>query len=165
MLTPGKYRAFYGERNTAMRRFGFCASTRLALIATTLSTAAIIAAMPARANNTNAIKREGAFTIAYSGSVLMRLRTNAGGYAPEQRADEVIERLRPILELPGLRSEDIRVSRDEISGEAMIFVRDLPLVTIDHALARANNTNSPILLAEEWAVQLRSVLPLVCTRQ
>jgi hypothetical protein len=148
-----------------MRLSGVCVSTRLALIAITITASAVVAAMPARANNANAVTREGAFTIAYSGSVLMRLRTNAGGYAPEQRADEVIERLRPILELPGLRGEDIRVTRDEVSGEAMIFVRDLPLVTVDHSLARANNTNSPLLLAQEWASRLRAILPQVSTRQ
>jgi hypothetical protein len=146
-----------------MRRFGFCVSPKLAFVASTLSVAAL-SAMPATFAHANTVTREGS-TIAYSGSVLMRMRTNAGGYAPEQRADEVIERLRPILELPGLRSEDIRVERDPMNGEAMIFVRDLPLVTVDYELARANNTATPFALAQEWASRLRSILPEVSTRQ
>ena len=146
-----------------MRRFGFCASPKMALVASILSVAAL-SVMPAAFARENTVTREGS-TIAYSGSVLMRLRTNAGGYAPEQRADEIIERLRPILELPGLRAEDIRVQRDALSGEAMIMVRDLPLVTVDYELARANNTATPFALAQEWVARLRSILPQVSTRQ
>jgi len=146
-----------------MRRFVLSMSPKMAFVPSVLSVAAL-SAMPAALAHVNDVTREGS-TIAYSGSVLMRLRTNAGGYAPEQRADEVIERLRSILELPGLRAEDIRVQRDPMSGEAMVMVRDLTLVTVDYELARANNTATPFALAQEWVSRLRPILPQVSTRQ
>jgi hypothetical protein len=141
-----------------MRRFGFCATSAKAFSAVVLSGAALTV-LPVLAH-AHTVTRDAGNTIAYSGSVLMRIRTDAGGIAAEQRADEIVERLRPILELPGLRGSDIKVQRDS-TGMAMIFVRDLPLVTVDADMARANNTNTPALLAEEWASRLRSILPQV----
>jgi hypothetical protein len=61
--------------------------------------------------------------VTYSGQVLMRIRTGAGGYAAEQRASAVQDRLQEILSTENLTPEDITVRQSRPYQDAGIYVR------------------------------------------
>jgi hypothetical protein len=94
------------------------------------------------------------------GHVVMRLRTQAGGLTPTERAYDLRKRLGPILTLPGLSANDVEVRQERPGQTASIFVRRRLLVTVDRNLAKANDT-SVDALAEHWARNLRQALPRV----
>jgi hypothetical protein len=101
--------------------------------------------------------------ITLGGEVVMRLRGSLGGYTAKQRADQITERLTPILSLPNLQPADVQARPIAGTDEAAIYVRDLLLVTIGWQNARANNT-TPSLLAQRYVETLRRVLPQVAPR-
>ena len=90
------------------------------------------------------------------GTPIMRVRVAAGGYAPEQRAAQIQERVNRLLGQGPIRPEDITVR--PIGSEAAVMVRDQLLFTADWATARFNRT-TPRALAEIWAERMRGVLP------
>lgn len=98
--------------------------------------------------------------ISVSGEPLFRIRAGAGGYTAEQRADQVRERLIPILSLPALMADDVVIRQSRPGQDAAIYVRGLLLVTVDRTLASANRSK-PFALASHWAERLRDVLPRV----
>ena len=97
-------------------------------------------------------------TISLAGEVVMRIRTGAGGYTAEQRADAVRTRLTPILSLPGLTSKDVTVQT--LPTQSNILVRGHLLLTVDQTLAQANG-QKPDQLAQTWAGKLRETIPQV----
>jgi hypothetical protein len=99
--------------------------------------------------------------ITFSGKLLFRIRTAAGGYTPQQRAEEVKERLIPILSMQELLPDEIRVVQEKPKGDAAIYVRDRLLITVDPAMARANGNGDPLDLANVWAERVRHILPQV----
>jgi hypothetical protein len=103
--------------------------------------------------------------ITYSGKLLFRIRTGAGGYTPEQRAEQVKERLVPILSLAELRAEDIRVVQTAPKQDASLYVRDHLLITVDRNMALANGNGDPADLARVWAERVRQILPQVVTTE
>jgi len=94
------------------------------------------------------------------GEVVMRIRTGAGGFTAEQRADAVRARLAPILGFTGLKAADVTVRQSRPGQDAAIYVRDHLLITVDRTLAAANG-DTPQGLARVWAEKLRTVLPRV----
>jgi len=104
-------------------------------------------------------------TVTYSGQILMRIRTGAGGYTAEQRAEAVKERLGPILSLENLKPEEVTVRQERAKQDASIYVRDRLLITVDRTLARANGNGDPGALARAWADRLRGILPGVSVKQ
>lgn len=103
-------------------------------------------------------RQQGA-TVTYSGQTLMRIRTGAGGYTAEQRAEQVRDRLPSILSLENLTPDDVTVKQSRPYQDASIYVRDRLLITVDRTLARANSNNDPGDLAKAWAEHLRGILP------
>ncbi len=126
-------------------------SILLGLCALSISLVAPVRAQaPADAANTNT-------SIALDGQTVMRIRTGAGGYTAEQRADAVRHRLIPILSLRNLRPGDVMVEMIN-PNQSNIMVRGELLLTVDQTLARANG-ESPEQLAQAWAANLRRTLP------
>lgn len=91
----------------------------------------------------------------------MRIRTGAGGYTAEQRAEAVRERLVPILSMENLTPDDVAIRQTRPNQDAHIFVRDRLLITVDRTLTQANGGGDPYTLASAWAEKLRMVLPQV----
>ena len=112
-----------------------------------------------------ALKDDGVGTVTYSGKVLMRIRTGAGGYTAEQRAEAIQDRLNPILSLPNLTPDDITVKQTRPYQDANIYVRDRLLITVDQKLAQANGNNDPGTLAAQWASRMRAILPRLSVKQ
>jgi hypothetical protein len=104
-------------------------------------------------------------TVTYSGQILMRIRTGAGGYTAEQRAAAVQDRLQAILSTENLKPEDIVVKQTRPYQDASIYVRDRLLITVDRKLAQSNGNNEPGALAAQWAERMRSILPSVSVKQ
>ena len=98
-----------------------------------------------------------ATSISLDGQTVMRIRTGAGGYTAEQRADAVRHRLIPILSLRNLRPRDVAVETVN-QNQSNIRVRGRLLLTVDQTLAKANG-QSPEQLAQTWAANLRRTLP------
>jgi uncharacterized protein with FMN-binding domain len=103
--------------------------------------------------------------VTYSGQILMRIRTAAGGYTAEQRAAAVQDRLQAILSTENLTPADIVVKQTRRYQDASIYVRDRLLITVDRKLAQANGNNEPGALAAQWAERMRSILPTVSVKQ
>jgi hypothetical protein len=104
-------------------------------------------------------------TVTYSGQILMRIRTAAGGYTAEQRAAAVQDRLQEILSTENLTPEDIVVKQTRRYQDASIYVRDRLLITVDRKLAQSNGNNEPGALAAQWAERMRKILPTVSVKQ
>ena len=98
-------------------------------------------------------------TISLAGEVVIRIRTGAGGYTAEQRADAVRTRLTPILSLPDLSAKDVTVQTRN-PNQSNILVRGHLLLTVDRTLALANG-EKPVQLAQAWAAKLRETIPQV----
>jgi hypothetical protein len=99
--------------------------------------------------------------ITYSGRLLFRIRTGAGGYTAEQRAEAIKERMIPILSMEELKPDEIRVVQEQPKGDAAIYVRDRLLITVDRGMALANGNGDPADLARLWADRVRQILPQV----
>jgi len=121
----------------------------------TITRLAIAAALilPASAGFTEPATSNAVFV---GGTPIMRLRTSAGGYSPEQRATEIQERVNEALSGGVIRADDITV---EPSGnEAIVLVKGRLLFTADWDTARFNSS-TPTDLADQWANNMRLVLP------
>jgi hypothetical protein len=104
-------------------------------------------------------------TVTYSGQILMRIRTGAGGYTAEQRASAVQDRLQDILSTENMTPEDITVKQIRPYQDATIYVRGRLLITVDQKLSQANGNNDPGALAAQWAERMRTILPTVSVKQ
>lgn len=133
--------------------------TRSGWIAGTIALTALCGALAAP-GTARAQETPGSAEVVIGGEVVMRIRTGAGGLTAEERADAVRRRLGPILTLTDLSPQDIYVRQRGRGQTAAIYVRDRLLITADRSLAQANDT-TPGLLAEQWARNLREVLPQV----
>lgn len=90
------------------------------------------------------------------GTPIMRVRVAAAGYTPEQRAAAIQERLNDILAHGPVRPADITVAVQ--GGDAVVRVKGRLLFTADSATARFNQA-TPLVLANQWAQNMRAVLP------
>jgi hypothetical protein len=86
------------------------------------------------------------------------VRTSAGRLSPEQRIDQINDRLAYILGCETLRPENVRMkpTRD---GEVEIWVGRSLLTTVTGADARANGAPGPAAVAGVWAKNLQVALP------
>ncbi len=117
---------------------------------------AVVPAAPTWAQNpSDAANTDTSITL--NGQTVMRIRTGAGGYTAEQRADAVRNRLVPILSLRRLQPGDVTVQLVN-PNQSNILVRGRLLLTVDQTLAKANG-EAPEQLAEAWAANLRETLP------
>ncbi|BDI28686.1 hypothetical protein CCAX7_007370 [Capsulimonas corticalis] len=90
------------------------------------------------------------------GTPVMRVRVAAGGMTPEQRADQIQQRVNLALGHGPIAASDITV---EPSGnEAVVNVKGQLLLTADWATARYNQS-TPMELAQTWADNMRGILP------
>lgn len=86
--------------------------------------------------------------------VVLRIRTSAGGLNPTQRAQVVADRLNMLMG-DSLQPEDITTGI--VNGQEVVLAGGEILVTADPAHARLNGT-TPILLAEQWADNIRTAV-------
>lgn len=103
-----------------------------------------------------AVEIDGRFVseVLINGRPVLRIRSAAGGYSPQRRAEIVSGRLAAML-IQGLRSEELRVRL--IGSEVVIAWRDRLIVTADRAHARLNAT-TPGDLAVRWLQEVRQAL-------
>ena len=78
------------------------------------------------------------------------------GYSPEQRASAIQERLNEILAHGPIRAADVTVA--PLGAEAVVRVKGQLLFTADAATAKFNQA-TPLALANQWAQNMRTVLP------
>jgi hypothetical protein len=91
------------------------------------------------------------------GTPIMRVRVAAGGYTPEERATHIQNRLNLILGHGPITPSDITVEPTN-SGEYTVDVKGRLLFTADSSTARFNDA-TPLDLANQWADNMRQVLP------
>lgn len=128
----------WGRRLSLMMAGGVCAC----LMA--------VAALPGAAQENDEGK------VAVGGSLVLTIRTPAGGMSIKERADAITERLSTFLAYENLKTTDVTVQR--MSGNtAKILVRDKLFVTVVPEMSRPNNTTS-YALAQIWAKNIRRVL-------
>ncbi len=87
-------------------------------------------------------------------SVVLRIRTAAGGFSAADRADIVADRLRDML-LSGLQPSEIHAGM--MRGQTAVLAGDRLIVTADQEHANLNET-TPTTLAQEWAANLAGAL-------
>ncbi len=121
--------------------------------------AAMLAATPAPAQSVPS-PVSASTVISLGGKQIMNIRTGAGGFTPQQRADAVSDRLVPILSITNLTPADVHVQQKRAGQDASITVRGHLLITVDRTLAQVNGM-TPYALAEKWAGTLAAVLPQV----
>jgi hypothetical protein len=90
------------------------------------------------------------------GTPIMRVRTAAGGYTPEERATHIQYRVNKLLGQGPISPSDITVR--SVGNEAEVDVKGQLLFTADLATARFNQA-TPMDLANTWANNMRTVLP------
>ena len=95
-----------------------------------------------------------------AGRVVMRLRAQAGGLTPAERADALARRLGPILALTDIAPADVSVRQRRPGQTAYIYVRERLLLTVDRNTAAANRSSVDDL-AQAWARNLRETLPQI----
>jgi hypothetical protein len=96
------------------------------------------------------------------GTPILRIRVGAGGLSPEQRAEQVQDRLNRLLSTGNISPDDVTV--EGFGNEAVIRVKGQLFLTADWATARYNKT-VPMALAEHWAARLRGSLPSLTARK
>jgi hypothetical protein len=93
--------------------------------------------------------------VVVNGTVVMRIRTAAGGYSATQRAEQVADRLNKAFGA-GVTWKDFRVG--EMNREtALLDSRGELIATADRFHAQANGT-TPFLLAQAWDTNLVQAL-------
>ena len=98
--------------------------------------------------------QEGAGPVTLGGVAVLQFRAPAGGFTPDERAQQLQERVVEILSRPDLSPEDVRLVTNEGGRSVAIRVGDLLLVTATEADARANDS-TPEQLASIWAENFR----------
>lgn len=129
---------------------------RLPRALTSLSALALLslaALMPVAA--TAAPARRAAQVIV-GGTLIHVIRTSWAGHTPQQRADEVQQRLNAALAQGPITPKDITVAK--MQDDWCVLFRGRRLLTAD-ALAAKQQHSDAATLADEWAVRLRQVLP------
>lgn len=94
--------------------------------------------------------------VVVGGTLIHVIRTSWGGHSPEQRADQVQQRLIPALAQGPVSAKDITVGM--MQDDWCVLLRGKRFLTADPAAAQQQHS-SPQSLAEHWATHLREVLP------
>lgn len=94
--------------------------------------------------------------VVIGGTLIHVIRTSWGGRSPQQRADQVQQRLIPALAQGPILPKDITVGM--VQGDWCVLFHGKRLLTADPATAHDQHS-SPQFLANMWAAHLRQVLP------
>jgi len=100
---------------------------------------------------------DGATTVILNGRTILRFRTSAGGYTPEERYVLFQQNLQSALDSP---ITEHTVGVQPRHGEPAIFCDQEYLMTVTAADAAANGT-TPSALASDWAGNLRRALSAI----
>ena len=101
--------------------------------------------------------------VGQGGETLFVLKSDRDlGKTADQRANDVYDRLRTILNNPNFRGSQIKVKPLGNYGMKIVANNQL-IVPIGYDEAKANNT-TPSLLAKDWAANLRKVMPKLNAR-
>jgi hypothetical protein len=93
--------------------------------------------------------------------VVLKIRSAAGGMSIQQRVDQITTRLNRRL---GSREFDPRfITVRRYGGEYSVMHKDSLIVTADSETAALNQTSSE-KLANQWAANLRRVIPMAKAR-
>ena len=111
---------------------------------------------PGAPANPPAYTNTNANAVFLGGTPIFRVRVAGGGYTIEQRASRIQNRLNDILGEGPVTPSDITVS--PIGAEAAVYVKGKLIFTADSATAKFNQS-TPMALANNWADNLRNVLP------
>jgi hypothetical protein len=94
--------------------------------------------------------------VVVGGILIHTIRTSWAGHSPQQRADEVQQRLNAALGQGPIHPRDITVAK--VQDDWCVLFRGRRLLTAD-ALAAKQQHSAPATLADQWAARLRQVLP------
>ena len=94
--------------------------------------------------------------VVVGGTLIHVIRTSWAGHSPQQRADEVQQRLIVAMAQGPVYAKDITVAK--MQDDWCVLIRGKRLITADGMAAKRQHS-SPQTLANEWAVRLRQVLP------
>jgi len=94
--------------------------------------------------------------VVVGGTLIHVIRTSWAGHSPQQRADEVQQRLIVAMAQGPVYAKDITVAK--MQDDWCVLIRGQRLFTAD-GLAAKQQHSAPQTLANEWAVRLRQVLP------
>lgn len=101
-------------------------------------------------------------TLSLGGETLLVFRVTEFGRSPQERADQVEDRLRTILSEP-IRPDDVTVHAFGAAA-AQIYVKDQLLVTLGPKEAKASRSRA-LPLARVWVKRLQRILPRVSARR
>lgn len=118
-----------------------------------LAVLSLTALMPAVATAAPARKEA---QVVVGGTLIHVIRTSWAGHTPQQRADEVQQRLNVALAQGPITPKDITTG--QVKDDWCVLFRGRRLLTAD-ALAAKQQHSDPATLADQWAVRLRQVLP------
>jgi len=94
--------------------------------------------------------------VVVGGTLIHVIRTSWAGHTPQQRADEVQQRLNVAFAQGPITPKDITTAK--VQDDWCVLFRGRRLLTAD-ALAAKQQHSDPATLAGEWAARLRQVLP------
>ena len=94
--------------------------------------------------------------VVVGGTLIHTIRTSWAGHSPQQRADEVQQRLNAALGQAPIYPKDITVAK--MQDDWCVLFRGRRLLTADALAAKQQHTD-PATLADQWAARLRQVLP------
>ena len=90
------------------------------------------------------------------GTLFLTVRSAWGGLSPEQRAQEVQERINHALSIGPVHASDITVG--ELDGDWVVYLQGQRLYTADGVTAKLDMTTGK-KLALQWASELKQILP------
>jgi hypothetical protein len=93
-------------------------------------------------------------------TVILRLYSTGSGETPQERVDALTTRITDLLGIPGILPNDVVVYAPKGSAPS-VYVLGRRLITVDAAMARANQAKTPVALAQVWAGRLQQVLPRI----
>jgi hypothetical protein len=99
-----------------------------------------------------------------AGLDVFEIHCGIGGLSPQDRVDQITSRLTPLLGVPSIPPDAVRVY-DPAGGNPSIYVLGRRIVTIDPKSAALEGKETSLQLATTWANKLQYVLPQVNYRK
>jgi len=94
---------------------------------------------------------------------ILRLTGTVDGLSPQERVDQITERMTTVLSNAGVMPDNIAVYVPK-SGAPVIYVLGRRAVKVDQVTATSEGYSDPVKLAVRWARSLQQVLPRICWR-
>jgi hypothetical protein len=111
---------------------------------------------PGAPANPPAYTNTNASAVFLGGTPIFRVRVAGGGYTIEERAATIQQRLNDILSTGPIFPTDITTG--PVGAEEAVYVKGKLIFTADLATAKFNDA-TPTDLANQWAQNLRNILP------